>query len=92
MMTVLVLERVPVSVRGELSRWMIEVQAGIFVGSVSALVRDKLWEAVETKVKCGASLLIHASDNEQGFVFKMIGQSSRVPEDLEGVRLMRIPK
>ena len=43
-MVVLVLERVPASLRGELSRWMLEARAGVFIGDVTAMVRDKLWE------------------------------------------------
>ena len=35
-MTVLILERVPATLRGELSRWMIEPRTGVFVGKVSA--------------------------------------------------------
>jgi CRISPR-associated protein Cas2 len=90
-MTVLVLEKVPASVRGELSKWMVEVQAGVFVGTISALVRDKLWALITSKAKEGAGLLVYSSDNEQGFAFLLAGTSSRVPEDFEGVKLMRIP-
>ena len=42
-MTVLVLERVPAGLRGFLSRWFLEVQANVFVGTVSSRVRDNLW-------------------------------------------------
>lgn len=52
-MVVLVLERVPVSLRGELTRWLLEVRAGVFVGDVSAMVREKLWELVEEKAREG---------------------------------------
>ena len=45
-MVVLVLERVPTSLRGELTRWMLEPKAGVFVGTMSALVREQLWEKV----------------------------------------------
>jgi len=41
-MVVLILEKVPRSLRGELTRWMIEVDTGIFVGRLSAMVRDLL--------------------------------------------------
>ncbi len=40
----MILEKVPVSLRGELTRWLIEPHAGVFVGHVNARVRDKLWE------------------------------------------------
>jgi CRISPR-associated protein Cas2 len=50
-MVVIILESVPVSLRGELTRWMLELRAGVFVGSLSAMVRDKLWEMVCSKFK-----------------------------------------
>lgn len=43
-MVIMTLEKVPKSLRGELSRWMVEIQTGVFVGKLSALVRDLLWE------------------------------------------------
>ena len=42
-MVILLLERVSPSLRGELTRWLLEPKAGVFVGNVSALVREKLW-------------------------------------------------
>ena len=48
-MTVIVLERVQITVRGELSRWMLEPKTGVFVGRVSALVRDKLWDLISRR-------------------------------------------
>jgi CRISPR-associated protein Cas2 len=41
-MVVLVLERVPVSLRGELTRWMLEIRSGVFVGTLTSVVRDRL--------------------------------------------------
>ena len=34
-MIIMILENVPVGLRGELSRWLIEPRAGVFVGHVS---------------------------------------------------------
>jgi len=42
-MLVMILETVPVGLRGELTRWLIEPHPGVFVGHVSGLVRDRLW-------------------------------------------------
>ena len=51
---VIILEKVPKSLRGELSKWLIEPKAGVFVGKTSALVKDKLWEKCVNKSKKGA--------------------------------------
>ena len=90
-MVVIILERVPVGLRGELSRWMLEPKAGVFVGRVSAMVRERLWEKVEKSKRIGAAMLIHTSDNEQGFAMRMTGNTSRLIEDFDGLSLVRIP-
>ena len=53
-MLVMVLENVPPSLRGELTRWLIEPRPGVFVGHVSALVRDRLWATQFHPEKSGA--------------------------------------
>ncbi len=90
-MVVMVLERTPASVRGELTRWMLELHAGMFVGDMSALVRDKLWEMVCGRLKGGAALMAHSSDTEQGFAIRYWGDTKRYIEDYEGLMLVRTP-
>ena len=90
-MITLVLERVPVSLRGELTRWLIEPKAGVFVGRVSALVRDKLWEKACAGAEGAGCLLLHTADNEQGFLIRTWGRSSRQIVDFEGLLLPRMP-
>lgn len=90
-MVVIMLEKVPSSVRGELTRWMLELHTGVFVGNISALVRDKLWEVICLKLRGGAALLLHSADTEQGFTIRSYGDSSRVIQDFDGLLLTRIP-
>src|SRR5437763_2595644 len=90
-MVILILERVPPGLRGELSRWMIEPRAGVFVGVPSGLVRDKLWTKVTKSARGGAAVLIHSSRTEQGFTIRTHGDPSRQPVDVEGLTLVRIP-
>ena len=89
-MTVIVLERVPVSLRGELTRWMLELKAGVFVGKVSAMVRDRLWERVCTNMKGGAGMLIYSSDAEQSFTMRFWGAPDRTIVDFDGLSLIQI--
>jgi CRISPR-associated protein Cas2 len=90
-MVVLILEKVPIGLRGELSRWMLEPKSGIFVGSVSGMVRDRLWEKACHDLKDGGCVMVHDSNTEQGFVIRSSGKSSRLLEDFEGLFLVRIP-
>ena len=90
-MVILILERVSPSLRGELSRWFLEPKAGVFVGRVSAMVRDKLWEKACGQTKGGGCLMIHSSDNEQGYRIRSWGETSRSIEDFESLFLVRVP-
>jgi CRISPR-associated protein Cas2 len=90
-MTVIVLERVPVSLRGELTRWMLELHAGVFVGSLTAGVRDLLWTQVCDQMREGAGFLVYQANNEQGFALRSCGATSRKLVQLEGLFLVRIP-
>ncbi|MBM4285884.1 MAG: type I-E CRISPR-associated endoribonuclease Cas2 [Deltaproteobacteria bacterium] len=91
-MVVMILEKVPPGLRGELTRWLLEPKAGVFVGKISALVRDLLWEKICRECRGGASLLIHNADREQGFAMRMWGEPSRRVVDFEGLFLIRVPK
>lgn len=90
-MVVLMLERVSPGLRGELSRWMIEPRAGVFVGRVSAMVRDRLWERAENTASGGAGMLLHTSNTEQGFDVRTFGDTSRDMVNVEGLWLVRKP-
>jgi len=94
-MVVLVVEKATSAVRGELSRWLIEPKAGVFVGNVSAMVRDKLWEKVMGGIERGktaGALLLHSAQNEQGFSVRVYGETKRDIRDWEGLTLVFIPK
>ena len=90
-MVVIVLERAPASLRGELTRWLLEPKTGVFIGRISAMVREKLWEHVCKQMKKGAGMLIYPTDTEQGFAIRMFGDTSRLVEDFDGLSLIRIP-
>ena len=89
-MTILVLENVPLSLRGELSKWLLEIQTNVFIGKVSKLVRDRLWEMVKEQVRGGNSTLVYNADNEQGFLFETYGPTRRVPVNFDGLSLVHI--
>jgi CRISPR-associated protein Cas2 len=90
-MVVMILERVSPSLRGELTRWLLEPRAGVFVGTVSALVRDKIWELVCQRGGNGGGMLVYTSDNEQGFALRLWGNTSRLVRDFEGLSLVTAP-
>jgi CRISPR-associated protein Cas2 len=90
-MVVMILERVSSSLRGELTRWLLEPRAGVFVGTVSALVRDKLWELVCQRGGKGGAMLAYSTGNEQGFALQLWGDTTRLLRDFEGLSLVTVP-
>ena len=90
-MTVIIIERATPGLRGQLTRWFLEVRAGVFVGSVSARVRQKLWELAKARSRNAGALLIYRARSEQGFAFEAHGDTSRSIFDNEGLLLVRRP-
>ncbi|MCC0575253.1 type I-E CRISPR-associated endoribonuclease Cas2e [Streptomyces californicus] len=89
-MLVIATTAVPDHLRGALSRWTSEIVPGIFVGSVSARVRDQLWQAVTDTVGDGAAVLVHPAPTEQGYAIRTAGTRRRVPADFDGLTLIRM--
>lgn len=90
-MMVIVLERVAPALRGELSRWLIEPKPGIFIGHVSARVREKLWDKCCRSVRTGGVIQAWSTNNEQRFSIRTYGLTTRQVMDLDGVQLMLTP-
>ncbi len=91
-MVVMILERVPANLRGKVTRWMLEPKAGVFVGTLNAMVREKLWERVCGKIAGGAARLIWTDNSEQGFTVRFWGATDRWVVNLEGLNLIQIPE
>lgn len=90
-MVVMILENVPTSVRGELSRWLLEPFPRIFVGHVSAMVRDRLWEKCCKSCGKGGVVQIWSTNTEQRYKMRMHGETRRSIVELEGLQLINIP-
>lgn len=87
-MVVVVLERTPDRLRGALRRWMLELQAGVFVGRLAKRVRDELWERILDDSSMGAAVMIESSRSEQGYSVRVHGQPDRRIVDVEGLYLV----
>ncbi|WP_255953975.1 type I-E CRISPR-associated endoribonuclease Cas2e [Streptomyces odontomachi] len=89
-MTVIVLTNCPSGLRGFLTRWLLEISAGVFIGNPSARIRDALWNEVQQYAGQGRALLAHTTNNEQGFTFRTFDHQWH-PIDHEGVTLIQRP-
>jgi CRISPR-associated protein Cas2 len=90
-MVVMILESVTPSARGELTRWLIEPHPGVFVGHVSGMVRDKLWEKCCKDLKKGALIQMWTTNNEQRFQMRTYGATKREVIAINGLQLVRLP-
>ncbi|MFC8270143.1 type I-E CRISPR-associated endoribonuclease Cas2e [Streptomyces cinereoruber] len=89
-MTVIVLTNCPAGLRGFLTRWLLEISAGVFIGNPSARIRDILWHEVQQHVGQGRALLAHTTNNEQGYTFRTFDHAWH-PIDHEGITLIHRP-
>ena len=90
-MVVIILNKVPVSLRGELTRWLIEPRPGVFCGHVNAMVRDLLWQKCCAKKGEGGVLQIWSTNTEQRFEMRMAGATKRSVVDFDGLQLICVP-
>jgi CRISPR-associated endoribonuclease Cas2 subtype I-E len=86
-MTVVIVSRVTPALRGALTRWLLEIHPGVFVGTVSARVRARLWAMVQGRQRLGACTLIASAKNEQGFAIETNGDPRRALRDYDGLQL-----
>ena len=89
-MTVFVLECAPERLRGELTRWLLEIKPGVFAGKVSALVRQALWNKVLEEEPPLSAIQLYDYGCEQGFRIEMTGEPKRHVIDLEGIQCIEI--
>lgn len=92
-MIVVVTENVPDRLRGRLAIWLLQVRAGVYIGNVSARVREMIWEQCLFFVEDGSIVMGWATNTESGFDFQTLGKNRRIPVDMDGLRLVSfLPK
>lgn len=72
-MVVLVVTACPAGLRGHLTRWLLEISPGVFVGHVSARVREDLWFQVIELCKDGKAILSTRRAQSSDWRFGLIG-------------------
>lgn len=90
-MMMMVLQNVPKKLHGELTRWLLEPAPGVYIGHVSARVRDFLWEKCKAECLNGGVIQAWNTNNEQRFTFRMDGNLKRSVIEMEGLSLVYIP-
>jgi CRISPR-associated protein Cas2 len=90
---VVVTNNAPPRLRGRLAVWLLEIRAGVYVGSFSQRTRERIWALVEAEIGAdgpdGDAVIAWPAPNDAGFDFLTVGASRRVPVDLDGFKLVQ---
>ena len=89
-MLVMTLEKVPPRLRGSLTRWLVEIQSGVYVGRVNKVVRDLLWEKGVQDRETGRITQAWNTNSDQGFDFRIHGDEMRRSLDLDGLKVIAL--
>lgn len=89
-LTVITLKKVPQSLRGDLTKWMQEIETGVYIGNFNSKVREALWKRVKENIEVGEATLTFACRNEIGYSFDTVN-SNRTYIDSDGIPLVIIP-
>lgn len=89
-MIVITMTKCPPKLHGGLSKWLQEIDTGVFVGNLSARVRDELWDMISEHVNDGRVTMLYTTKNAQGYAIKTIN-TSWTPIEFDGITLMQHP-
>ncbi len=87
-MLVIVVENVPHRLRGRLAVWLIEIRAGVYVGDLSAKVREMIWAQIVEGIEDGNAIMTWSTNTESGFDFLTLGENRRLPVEFDGLKLV----
>jgi len=88
-MLVIDVENAPPRLRGRLAIWLLEVRAGVYIGSYSTKVREMIWSHVVANIgEEGNAVMAWDSNNEAGFEFLTYGRNSRTSVDYDGLKFI----
>lgn len=87
-MLVVVVNNAPPRLRGRLAVWLVEVRAGVYVGTYSRRTREMIWEQVRIGIGGGDAVMAWDAPNDAGFDFDTCGKNRRIPVELDGLKLV----
>lgn len=89
-MIVVTLTDCPPRLRGDLSKWLLEINTGVYVGQINQRVREELWKRICDNLPRGRATMVYSANNEQRMEFR-VHNTTWQPVDYEGLTLMRRP-
>lgn len=61
----------PPKLRGDLTKWLMEIDTGVFVGNLNARVRDAVWDRICSTIGNGRACMTFSTNNEQKLDFRI---------------------
>ena len=89
-MVVVVLTACPVGLRGDLTRWLLEISPVVFVVHIDGRIREKLWQRIVKLSKSGRAIMVYSARSEQHLAFK-VHRADWLPTDCDGLELVKRP-
>ncbi|MDO4466878.1 MAG: type I-E CRISPR-associated endoribonuclease Cas2e [Bacillota bacterium] len=89
-MVVVTISKCSPRLRGDISKWLMEISTGVYVGRINARVREQLWERICEHSDCGEAIMVFSAKNEQGFSFYVHNVEWK-PTDYDGIMLLKRP-
>jgi CRISPR-associated protein Cas2 len=87
-MILITTENAPPALRGRLALWLVEIRAGVYVGSYGERVRDMLRKTVEQGIGSGNAMMAWAANTEAGYDLWFHGSNRRQVIDMDGLKLI----
>ena len=91
-MVIITMDNAVERLKGECSRYMMEIKAGVFVGTMSSVVRDRLWNTIVESGDAGGAVMVFSAPTEQGFLIRTVGDPDRAVVDIDGLFLIKRSK
>lgn len=88
-MVIITMDNAIERLKGECSRYLMEIKAGVFVGKISAAVRERLWKTIIESGDAGGTVMVYSAPTEQGFVMRMHGNPYRSIADIDGLYFVK---
>jgi CRISPR-associated protein Cas2 len=87
------MKNAPPSLRGKCTRVLLEVRSGLFVGRISARIREGIRDSLAKVRRKGFSCcMVWSMANEQGYDVWMTGEDRYELVDFDGLQLVRFLK
>lgn len=91
MTIMIVLSDCPPKLRGDMTKWFVEINTGVYVGNLNARVRDEVWDRITANIGRGHATMVFSASGEQHLDFR-VHNAYWEPVDFDGIKLMRRPE